>query len=142
MGALPTVRAATDPDAAGGEYFGTGLLMELTGPPRVVRSTARSHDTDTQRRLWSVSEQLTGVEFLSSRGGSSPPRPRHLQSPHERVTAADRDHGRHLRPDPSWPPRGRQRGRHFFSLDEVIFVPTVMPYPITCARSRRPRTAT
>jgi NAD(P)-dependent dehydrogenase (short-subunit alcohol dehydrogenase family) len=64
MGALPTVRAATDPAAVGGEYFGPAGFMELTGPPRVVRSSARSRDTDTQRRLWSVSEQLTGVEFL------------------------------------------------------------------------------
>jgi hypothetical protein len=64
MGALPTVRAAIDPAAVGGEYFGPAGFMELTGPPRLVRSTARSHDPDAQRRLWSVSEQLTGVEFL------------------------------------------------------------------------------
>jgi NAD(P)-dependent dehydrogenase (short-subunit alcohol dehydrogenase family) len=64
MGALPTVRAATDPAAAGGDYYGPGGLAELTGPPRLVRSSARSHDDEVARRLWAVSEELTGVSYL------------------------------------------------------------------------------
>jgi NAD(P)-dependent dehydrogenase (short-subunit alcohol dehydrogenase family) len=64
MGALPTLRAATDPAASGGDYYGPGGLGEFTGPPRRVRSSARSHDTDAQRQLWTVSEQLTGVTYL------------------------------------------------------------------------------
>jgi NAD(P)-dependent dehydrogenase (short-subunit alcohol dehydrogenase family) len=63
MGALPTLRAATDPAAAGGDYYGPSGLGELTGAPRRVRSSARSHDAETQRRLWAVSEQLTGVAY-------------------------------------------------------------------------------
>jgi NAD(P)-dependent dehydrogenase (short-subunit alcohol dehydrogenase family) len=63
MGALPTVRAATDPAAAGGDYYGPAGFGELTGPPRRVRSSARSHDEAAARRLWAVSEELTGVSY-------------------------------------------------------------------------------
>jgi NAD(P)-dependent dehydrogenase (short-subunit alcohol dehydrogenase family) len=63
MGALPTLRAATDPGAAGGDYYGPAGLGEFTGPPRLVRSSARSRDEAVQRRLWAVSEELTGVTF-------------------------------------------------------------------------------
>jgi hypothetical protein len=37
--------------------------MEMRGNPRVVSSNRRSHDTSVQRRLWTVSEELTGVTF-------------------------------------------------------------------------------
>ena len=63
MGALPTLRAATDPAVAGGDYYGPAGLGEFTGPPRLVRSSARSRDEAAQRRLWAVSEELTGVTF-------------------------------------------------------------------------------
>jgi NAD(P)-dependent dehydrogenase (short-subunit alcohol dehydrogenase family) len=63
MGALPTLRAATDPAASGGDYYGPAGLGESTGPPKRVKSSARSHDAEAQRRLWTVSEQLTGVTF-------------------------------------------------------------------------------
>jgi NAD(P)-dependent dehydrogenase (short-subunit alcohol dehydrogenase family) len=63
MGALPTVRAATDPAAAGGDYYGPSGFGELTGPPRRVTSSARSHDQAAAARLWTVSEELTGVTF-------------------------------------------------------------------------------
>jgi NAD(P)-dependent dehydrogenase (short-subunit alcohol dehydrogenase family) len=62
-GALPTLRAATDPGALGGQYFGPDGLGETRGYPRVVASSAQSHDADLQRRLWAVSEELTGVTF-------------------------------------------------------------------------------
>jgi NAD(P)-dependent dehydrogenase (short-subunit alcohol dehydrogenase family) len=60
-GALPTLRAATDPAAQGGEYYGPGGFHEYTGHPVRVESTAASHDPAAQRRLWDISEQLTGV---------------------------------------------------------------------------------
>jgi NAD(P)-dependent dehydrogenase (short-subunit alcohol dehydrogenase family) len=63
-GSLPTVRAATDPEAAGGDYYGPAGIGEFSGPPKRVRSSARSHDAATQRRLWAVSGELTGVTFL------------------------------------------------------------------------------
>jgi NAD(P)-dependent dehydrogenase (short-subunit alcohol dehydrogenase family) len=63
MGALPTLRAATDPGIIGGQYFGPDGFGEQRGHPVVVASSRVSHDTDAQRRLWRVSEELTGVRF-------------------------------------------------------------------------------
>ncbi|HEY4851472.1 MAG TPA: oxidoreductase [Streptosporangiaceae bacterium] len=63
MGALPTLRAATDPAARGGEYYGPGGRFELKGYPRRVQSSARSHDESTQRWLWQESERLTSVTY-------------------------------------------------------------------------------
>ncbi len=63
MGALPTLRAATDPAVEGGQYYGPDGFGEQRGHPKLVKSNARSHDQDVQRRLWSVSEELTGVTF-------------------------------------------------------------------------------
>ncbi len=60
-GALPQLRAATDPDATGGEYYGPDGFMEGRGNPVVVKSSARSHDEALQRSLWLESERLTGV---------------------------------------------------------------------------------
>jgi NAD(P)-dependent dehydrogenase (short-subunit alcohol dehydrogenase family) len=61
MGALPTLRAATDPGVLGGQYYGPDGFGEQRGYPKVVASSAASHDTDAQRRLWTVSEELTSV---------------------------------------------------------------------------------
>jgi NAD(P)-dependent dehydrogenase (short-subunit alcohol dehydrogenase family) len=61
-GALPMLRAATDPAARGGEYYGPHRKHH-TGYPVVCQSTSQSHDTDDQARLWQVSEQLTGVHY-------------------------------------------------------------------------------
>jgi len=63
MGALPTLRAATDRGVIGGQYFGPDGFGEQRGYPKVVASSGVSHDIDAQRRLWTVSEQLTGVTF-------------------------------------------------------------------------------
>ena len=63
MGALPTLRAATDPAAQGGQYYGPDGIGESTGHPKVVKSSAQSHNEDIQRRLWTMSEELTGVTF-------------------------------------------------------------------------------
>jgi NAD(P)-dependent dehydrogenase (short-subunit alcohol dehydrogenase family) len=63
MGALPTLRAATDPSAQGGQYYGPDGLGEQRGHPKVVKSSKKSHDEDVQRRLWEVSEELTGVKY-------------------------------------------------------------------------------
>jgi NAD(P)-dependent dehydrogenase (short-subunit alcohol dehydrogenase family) len=63
MGALPTLRAATDPTVRGGQYYGPDGLGENRGHPTLVKSNGRSHDTAVQSRLWTVSEELTGVTF-------------------------------------------------------------------------------
>ncbi|MGH3633471.1 MAG: SDR family NAD(P)-dependent oxidoreductase [Mycobacterium sp.] len=63
MGALPTLRAATDPGVEGGQYYGPDGLGEQRGHPKLVSSSAQSHDEELQHRLWTVSEELTGVTF-------------------------------------------------------------------------------
>jgi hypothetical protein len=63
MGALPTLRAATDPGVLGGQYYGPGGFFGTRGYPKLAHSSRRSHDTAIQRRLWTVSEELTGVTF-------------------------------------------------------------------------------
>lgn len=63
LGALPTLRAATDPGVHGGQYFGPDGVGQMRGYPKVVASSAQSHDVELQRRLWAVSEELTGVVY-------------------------------------------------------------------------------
>jgi NAD(P)-dependent dehydrogenase (short-subunit alcohol dehydrogenase family) len=63
MGALPQLRAATDPAVVGGQYYGPAGFAETRGYPKVVGSSKKSHDAERQRKLWAVSEKLTGVTF-------------------------------------------------------------------------------
>jgi NAD(P)-dependent dehydrogenase (short-subunit alcohol dehydrogenase family) len=63
MGALPTLRAASDPAAVGGQYYGPDGFGEFRGHPVLVESNERSHDPELQRRLWDASGALTGVTF-------------------------------------------------------------------------------
>ncbi|WP_433200843.1 SDR family NAD(P)-dependent oxidoreductase [Dactylosporangium sp. CS-047395] len=63
MGALPTLRAATDPAVLGGQYYGPGGRNEIKGYPRLVTSSPESYEVGVQQRLWAVSEDLTGVTF-------------------------------------------------------------------------------
>jgi len=62
-GALATLRAATDPAARGGEYYGPPGRLQYTGYPQRVESSPQSHDQEARRRLWSESEQLAGVSY-------------------------------------------------------------------------------
>ncbi|NGY03809.1 oxidoreductase [Solimonas terrae] len=66
MGALPQLYAATMPDVRGGEYFGPDRLGGSRGYPTRTRSNAASRDEAVAARLWALSEQLTGVRFLSA----------------------------------------------------------------------------
>jgi NAD(P)-dependent dehydrogenase (short-subunit alcohol dehydrogenase family) len=63
VGALATVRAATDPQARGGDYFGPPGRAQFTGYPVRVESSAASHDPEVARRLWDESQRLTGVSY-------------------------------------------------------------------------------
>src|SRR5215469_9174835 len=63
MGALPVLRAATDPGVLGGQYYGPAGLFGTRGYPKLAESSGQSHNTAIQRRLWTVSEELTGVTF-------------------------------------------------------------------------------
>ena len=63
MGALPQLYAGTAPDVVGGDYFGPDGPFESRGyPTRVGRTKAAQSDEDA-KRLWEVSEQLTGVRY-------------------------------------------------------------------------------
>jgi NAD(P)-dependent dehydrogenase (short-subunit alcohol dehydrogenase family) len=63
MGALPSLFAATDPTVRGGDYIGPDGLLEQRGHPKRVARSRRAQDADTARRLWDVSEGLTGVRY-------------------------------------------------------------------------------
>lgn len=65
MGALPGLRAATDPQAEGGSFYGPGGKGERSGYPVVVSSNEASHNLQDAAMLWKISEDLTGVRFLS-----------------------------------------------------------------------------
>jgi hypothetical protein len=86
LSALPVLRAATDPDACGGDCYEPGRLGEGRGPPRRVGYAKTAHDEQLAGHLWQASETLTGVTFPT------------LQRPAQ---------------PPSWPagPRGRVSGR-------------------------------
>ena len=62
-GALPTLRAALDSEAMGGEYFGPNHRREYKGPPVKVKARRKAHDVELAQRLWSVSEELTGCKY-------------------------------------------------------------------------------
>lgn len=57
------LRAATDPAATGGQFYGPGGRFEQIGPPVPVRAAARALDVDAQRRLWAIAEEFTGVTY-------------------------------------------------------------------------------
>jgi NAD(P)-dependent dehydrogenase (short-subunit alcohol dehydrogenase family) len=65
MGALPTIRAAVDPNAKGGDYYGPNGFMEQGGYPILVQSNEASHNLADAKQLWDVSEELTGVTYGS-----------------------------------------------------------------------------
>jgi NAD(P)-dependent dehydrogenase (short-subunit alcohol dehydrogenase family) len=63
QGALPQLYAATAADVHGGEYFGPNGIAENRGYPKRVDSSSASKDAATAARLWTVSEDLTGVGY-------------------------------------------------------------------------------
>lgn len=64
-GAWPTLRAATDPDAPRGSYWGPRWCFQLWGPPKLVGSSRASRNRDSAEALWRASEELTGFRYLS-----------------------------------------------------------------------------
>jgi NAD(P)-dependent dehydrogenase (short-subunit alcohol dehydrogenase family) len=61
-GALPTLYAAVA-DVPGNSFAGPGGFMEQRGAPKLVSRSKAAQDAGVARRLWDVSEQLTGVSF-------------------------------------------------------------------------------
>jgi NAD(P)-dependent dehydrogenase (short-subunit alcohol dehydrogenase family) len=74
MGALPTLYAATYPGLEGGSYVGPDGIGEFRGHPRIVSPSRAAQDADVAARLWTVSEELTGVRFdLGANAGAGAP---------------------------------------------------------------------
>ncbi|WP_344885791.1 oxidoreductase [Allokutzneria multivorans] len=63
QGALPQLYAATAGDVRGGDFFGPDGLGEMRGYPKRVQPVHAATDPDTAARLWTVSEELTGVTY-------------------------------------------------------------------------------
>jgi NAD(P)-dependent dehydrogenase (short-subunit alcohol dehydrogenase family) len=63
-GALPQLYAATMPDVIAGEYFGPDRFFQLRGHPTRVGSSTAARDDDAARRLWELSEDMTGVSYV------------------------------------------------------------------------------
>ena len=63
MGALPTEYAAVSPAVGGGDYIGPDGMAELWGHPTKVGCSAAANDTASAKKLWEISEQLTGVHY-------------------------------------------------------------------------------
>ena len=59
----PTLYAATEPGLEGGTYVGPDGFAEQRGHPEPVRPNRAARDEEVARRLWEVSEQLTGARF-------------------------------------------------------------------------------
>jgi len=62
-GALPTMRAAVDPDVRGGEFYGPDRFRGIRGLPHQVQPAAAARDTAAGAKLWDRCEQLTGVHY-------------------------------------------------------------------------------
>lgn len=63
MGALPTLYAAIAPDVISGDYYGPSGWREQKGYPKKVKSNELSYNEEIARKLWEISEELTGVKF-------------------------------------------------------------------------------
>lgn len=63
MGALPELRASVDLAVKGGEFFGPEGFAEMKGYPVIVQPNKAAQNSDDARRLWRLSEEITGVKF-------------------------------------------------------------------------------
>lgn len=63
QGALPTLYAATSPEAQGGLYYGPDKMMETRGFPTIAKIPAQAHDVALSSKLWEVSQVLAKVDF-------------------------------------------------------------------------------
>ena len=63
MGALPTLMAAIETSAKNGDYFGPSGWSEWRGYPKLVHSNKLSRDEALAKKLWAISEDLTGIKF-------------------------------------------------------------------------------
>ena len=64
QGALPQLRAATEPGVRGGQFFGPSRLWETRGRVTEARLSREAADPTVGRRLWTAAAELTGVSYL------------------------------------------------------------------------------
>lgn len=79
-GALPTLLAATAPEARGAAYYGPKGFQELTGAPSEACISPQATDVEVAARLWDVSVKLTGVAW-GAKKGETPGEKRGVQTP-------------------------------------------------------------
>lgn len=65
QGALPQLYAATAPQAEPGGYYGPHAINEVRGYPKPAKVPAQAKSLEAQNRLWEMSEEMTGVNYLS-----------------------------------------------------------------------------
>mgnify|MGYP006194571987 CR=1 FL=1 len=63
QGALPTLFAATAPEAKGGLYYGPNKMSETRGFPSIAKIPSQAEDKEVAQKLWEVSQKLAMVEF-------------------------------------------------------------------------------
>lgn len=63
QGALPTLYAATSPDATGGVYYGPNKMGETRGFPSIAKIPTQAKDLKAAVKLWEISQELAKVEF-------------------------------------------------------------------------------
>lgn len=63
MGALPSILAIAGEEVSNGDFYGPGGFMNMRGFPKKVPSSKRSHNKDDAKRLWEISEKLSGIDF-------------------------------------------------------------------------------
>ena len=144
MGALPTLYAATVPDLPGGSFVGPDGLFEQRGHPHVVSAAGKAYDEEAWRRLWEVSEQLTGVHYefgvrvtdlradgrRGARVGGQLPRARVRELPvlaqvrpgeiRARLPATRARRARAVLRRPARPRRGAAAGRHALAAPALL----------------------
>lgn len=64
-GALPSLYAATEPGLPGGTLVGPSRMLGMHGPPKVTGMSGAARDPEAAAKLWKLSEDTTGVTFLS-----------------------------------------------------------------------------
>ena len=62
-GALPQLRAGTDPAVRSGQYYGPDGIAERMGSPTLVKARKKAYDPAAARRLWGISVERTGVTY-------------------------------------------------------------------------------
>lgn len=63
QGALPTLYAATSPEAKGGLYYGPNKMSETRGFPTIAKMPLQAEDVSVAEKLWEISQKLANVEF-------------------------------------------------------------------------------